>query len=604
MAIYKSRLPNAYQEVEYIESSGTQYIDSNVIPDNSTGLKVKFSQTSSSDDIVVGCISQTNGRFWISVYNNAKQYISFNINSNPFDCNLNEIYNTENNFLNSRKGKINGIDVVNINETLKTTTNSIYVFGANYYQQGFNLGCSCKIYNLMISQGSNVIRNFIPCYRKSDNEIGLYDLVNNVFYTNQGTGTFTKGKDVLIKIASVYQGTTRMTKIYKGEQCVFNDLPKGYTKCEYIESSGTEYINSEIKGKDIIRYKMSFEYVSKSSSSANVLIGSSNPYNMPIMLWQDKLQYIVGNSGSFHEYYSNADINIKYDVNFEINSGNINAIINNQTFTSTYEGTAENNYNITIFAFRIGGAIFNYSSAKLYSCQIYDNSTLVRNFIPYLDTNGTPCLYDTVSKQPFYNQGSGTFKYKVKLPSGYQQVEYIESSGTQYINSGILCSSDLIIKVKFMNTSTNTVSDVFGNFVSENDSFRLFCYTTQFYLDYGSGNGTANRHFENNYPTVNVLQELEIGNGYVKNLTSQTNIITFSTTSFSKNYNLFITKSLANATSKNRIYYFELYDNGALVRNFIPCYRISDNVIGLYDMINKKFYTNAGTGTFLKGADV
>ena len=40
------------------------------------------------------------------------------------------------------------------------------------------------------------IRNFVPCYRKSDNVIGLYDTVEGVFYTNAGTGSFTKGVDV------------------------------------------------------------------------------------------------------------------------------------------------------------------------------------------------------------------------------------------------------------------------------------------------------------------------------------------------------------------------------------------------------------------------
>lgn len=40
------------------------------------------------------------------------------------------------------------------------------------------------------------------------------------------------------------------------------------------------------------------------------------------------------------------------------------------------------------------------------------------------------------------------------------------------------------------------------------------------------------------------------------------------------------------------------------MRNFIPCYRRSDNVIGLYDLVENKFYTNAGTGNFLKGPDV
>ena len=41
----------------------------------------------------------------------------------------------------------------------------------------------------------------------------------------------------------------------------------------------------------------------------------------------------------------------------------------------------------------------------------YDNDKIIRNFVPALDTTNKPCLYDTVSKQPFYNHGTGEFLY-------------------------------------------------------------------------------------------------------------------------------------------------------------------------------------------------
>lgn len=44
--------------------------------------------------------------------------------------------------------------------------------------------------------------------------------------------------------------------------------------------------------------------------------------------------------------------------------------------------------------------------------------------------------------------------------------------------------------------------------------------------------------------------------------------------------------------------------DGTPIRKFVPCYRVADGVIGLYDTVEGKFYTNAGTGTFTKGADV
>lgn len=56
--------------------------------------------------------------------------------------------------------------------------------------------------------------------------------------------------------------------------------------------------------------------------------------------------------------------------------------------------------------------------------------------------------------------------------------------------------------------------------------------------------------------------------------------------------------------SKIKIYRCTIYDNGKLTRDYVPCYRKSDNVIGLYDIVTGTFYTNAGTGTFLKGANV
>lgn len=56
--------------------------------------------------------------------------------------------------------------------------------------------------------------------------------------------------------------------------------------------------------------------------------------------------------------------------------------------------------------------------------------------------------------------------------------------------------------------------------------------------------------------------------------------------------------------SISRIYSFKIYDNDFLVRNFVPCYRISDGVVGLYDVINDVFYTNAGTGDFTKGNNI
>ena len=50
-----------------------------------------------------------------------------------------------------------------------------------------------------------------------------------------------------------------------------------------------------------------------------------------------------------------------------------------------------------------------------------------------------------------------------------------------------------------------------------------------------------------------------------------------------------------------RLYSCKIYDNGTLVRDFIPAKKISDNKCGLWDKVTNAFYPNSGTGTFKAG---
>ena len=53
----------------------------------------------------------------------------------------------------------------------------------------------------------------------------------------------------------------------------------------------------------------------------------------------------------------------------------------------------------------------NYGSFKLHYCKIYDNGVIVRDFIPVLDDNDVPCLYEKLEQKFYYNKGNGTFSY-------------------------------------------------------------------------------------------------------------------------------------------------------------------------------------------------
>lgn len=53
-----------------------------------------------------------------------------------------------------------------------------------------------KIYSVSLERVGTIVADLVSCYRKADGEIGMYDIVSNTFFTNVGTGTFTKGGNV------------------------------------------------------------------------------------------------------------------------------------------------------------------------------------------------------------------------------------------------------------------------------------------------------------------------------------------------------------------------------------------------------------------------
>lgn len=47
----------------------------------------------------------------------------------------------------------------------------------------------------------------------------------------------------------------------------------------------------------------------------------------------------------------------------------------------------------------------------MYYFKISESGNLIRDFIPVLDLSGRPAMYDVVSGQLFYNQGTGEFTW-------------------------------------------------------------------------------------------------------------------------------------------------------------------------------------------------
>ncbi len=104
--------------------------------------------------------------------------------------------------------------------------------------------------------------------------------------------------------------------------------------------------------------------------------------------------------------------------------------------------------------------------------------------------------------------------------------------------------------------------------------------------------------------SLNTDYVIETGNGYLK--VNGNNYNCSPSTSISqKPITLYGIVGSSKLKGRFKTYYWKIFNNNVLVRNFVPCYRKNDNSVGLYDTISKQFYTNPeGTGTFGKGNNV
>ena len=84
-------------------------------------------------------------------------------------------------------------------------------------------------------------------------------------------------------------------------------------------------------------------------------------------------------------------------------------IMNNVQYEIPQAGTNATTYNIYLFWVGSKENSAYTGVFKLYSCKIYDNSTLVRDFVPCVTSDGNIGLYELVDKKFYGNIGTGTF---------------------------------------------------------------------------------------------------------------------------------------------------------------------------------------------------
>lgn len=204
-----------------------------------------------------------------------------------------------------------------------------------------------------------------------------------------------------------------------------------------------------------------------------------------------------------------------------------------------------------------------------------------------------------------------------RVPVGYTEVEWIQSSGTQYIDTGASFSNGVRAETKFnlaSITSSSKKTPIFGaHNASEPYGRDYLSVDSSKNFEVGGGSGcrffknyavTANTDYEVIMSNIPMHAELTV-NGETVDSTGGTTYATPFTDLPLYLFRVNITNgSWFENASMMKLYYLKMYDDAdTLVRNFVPCKNPS-GIVGLYDLVGGQFYGNSGTGAFTAGAEI
>ena len=181
-------------------------------------------------------------------------------------------------------------------------------------------------------------------------------------------------------------------------------LPQGYTELEYIESTGTQYIDTGIISSSNVKITIDYMilgYSNTGGTRASCVMRVSNSagrVNIIPIITNSGNQMQFGWGNTYQNFSFTTNINQKYHA--EIDNG---VLTIDGTQVGSIPSTFSTQSNIEIFRLKADERV------REYGCKMWDNDVLIRDLVPCLDSEGEACMYDTVSGTPFYSETEDDF---------------------------------------------------------------------------------------------------------------------------------------------------------------------------------------------------
>lgn len=563
-----------YTPLAWIESTGAQYLDTGFGPSNTMRLVMKAQGTGkSANGAIFGARDETtSGKPRYQLYHNGTQWWAY--------------IGTAQNYANASVGTASPLNIdcepskLTINGETFTYTNSafklnssLYLFGINQNATVYNMFAAI-LYSCQIYDNGKMVRDYEPALLH-DGRVGLVDKLANTFYPSATSTAFIAGPEIV----------------------------SNYTPLAWIESTGSQYVDSKVYPNQNTRVVMDAQLTANPASGDNPAYFAAT----------DNSKYfrcIKGGTAMSLNWEYGTVYNLAWSMGTYgfLNRRTIDANGRSCTIdgnTQSYAAqTFEIAYPMFLLASNNAGSAKYFASAKLYSCKVYSGATLARDYEPALLDDGRVGLVDKLCNA-FYGSASGTaFIAGPEIVEEYTELEWIESTGEQYVDTGFKHNQNTRVKMDVTPTGFTENAWLFegrnstGAGGASHGIFYYYASTKLWSCDYA---GTNNRvTFDTVGATDRMLVDYDKNkctiNGEVKTHAS--------TETFQSNYNLYLLADnragVPTGKMRAKLHSTEIYDNGVAVRDYVPAL-LPDGRVGLVDTLENAFYGSATSTAFIAG---
>ena len=171
-----------------------------------------------------------------------------------------------------------------------------------------------------------------------------------------------------------------------------------YTLLDYIQSSGTQYIDTGFIPNQNTKIEMRVQ--TTQARACGIAATDQNWGSKAFGIWGNAAAYGSETNSNVALYGANP-VTVVLDKNKLYQDGSLLWTAGAQTFQCPSS--------LTLFALNRNGSITEYTAMKLYSCKLYDNGILVRDLKPCRSSGGAVGLYDAVNGAFYGNQDTGNF---------------------------------------------------------------------------------------------------------------------------------------------------------------------------------------------------